>query len=136
MGLKEDILNANDRPVTPFPAPEWSKPTGLFLRTLTGIEKDKFDISRLPDQDKGPPKIQNISARFAILVLGDELGSRIFGDDDAPLLGAKSGAVLERIWQQGRRFNRMDADGVSEAKKDSAPIPGGASCTGSPSPAA
>lgn len=135
MGLKETILAATDAQVIPFNAPEWGSPP-LFLRTVSGAERDRFEAANLPAKDGAEPRLGNVRARFAVLVLGDSNGVRVFSDEDAPALGLKSAAVLDRVWSEGRKFNAMDKDAIDQAKKDSAATAGDASSTGSPSPAA
>src|ERR1051325_9966155 len=101
MGLRDMILKAEDLPRLPCPTPEWPGTDGqVFIRTLSGAERDAFEQASVDIRRKGGPraKLLNIRARFAALVCVDAEGNRVFQDQDARDLGRKSSKVLDRIW--------------------------------------
>lgn len=107
--MREKILGADDLKRFPFPAPEWDLPEGLFIRVLTANERDGFEDSIMARN--GKVDIKGVRARLAVLCLTGEDGKRLFNDKDAGELGAKSGIVLDRAFDQAQVVNAMtDAD--------------------------
>ncbi len=126
MSLSKDaILAAQDCKVVAVEVPEWGGT--VYVRTISGTERDSFDASLLPDPDSKRRNFANIRARFVALVLCDEKGVRLCKNEEASALGAKSSLVLNRIWQAGRKLNAMDPDDVDEAEKNSDSDPSAAS---------
>ncbi len=130
MNLRDTILAANDGKVAPISIPEWGD-VQVFLRTITGSERDRFEESIQSDKN-GRKVLTHFRARFAVLVLGDEKGERIFTDADVQLVGKKSVAALDRILAAGMAHNRMSEEDVVELEGKSAGDQSGASGTSSP----
>lgn len=111
---KDAILNSDDRKVMPFEVPEWGGT--IYLRQMKGKERDGFDASLM--KDGKPRNFVNLRARFAVLVMSDSSGKRLFDDGAAGSLGEKNAGILDRIYDAGRKFNGYDLeeddDGVDE----------------------
>lgn len=110
------ILSVTALPVEPVEVPEWGGT--VHVRTLTGIERDAFEAStvRVRKDGKTEPNMTNLRGRLVALVLCDASGKRLFSDDDAPELGRRSAAALERILKVARRLNGMDETSLEDAR--------------------
>jgi hypothetical protein len=129
-GLTRDaILTANDLRVQSLDCPEWGGV--IYLRVLSGSERDAFEASMQADP-QGRKNLVNFRARFAVLVVCDEKGTRLFADGDAAKLGAKAAPVLDRILEAGLKLNGLTEAGVEALGKPSASGPTAASGSDSP----
>lgn len=130
MSLSRDaILAAPDARVVPFDAPEWGG--SCFLRVMSGTERDAFEATLQPDAS-GRKNLANFRARFAVLVLSDEKGNRLFTDADAVAVGRKSAAALDRVIAEGMKLNALSGTEVDALGKPSATGQSDASGSGSP----
>lgn len=114
MSLKDQILSANDLPMEEVPTPEWGEGSFVFVRTMSGTERDAFEQSMLAAKKGGTTNLVNIRARLAVLCICDEKGQRLFADDDAEALGKKSAMVLDRIFEVAQRLNGIGVKDVKE----------------------
>ena len=112
---KAQILQADDLGCERVEIPEWNG--HAYVRVLSGAERDAWEESILGDDDK--VSIKNIRAKFAIAVLCDGKGQPMFTDADAEPLGKKSAAALDRVFDAGRKLNRLRAEDVEELAKNS-----------------
>lgn len=119
MGLREDILAARDGKLEPLDVPEWGQK--VWIRTLSGSERDALETLIYQGNKRGGAP--NIRAEFAVRCLSDEAGERLFKDNEALLLGKKSGAALDRIFEASRRLNKFDQQDVDDLEKNSAGDP-------------
>lgn len=113
---KTTILNAVDSKLEKVDVPEWGGE--VYLRTLTGTERDRFEASCLVGGKFGPQGMQNIRARLMVLCICDAEGKRLFDDKDAIELGAKSAAVLDRLFAAAQRLNGLSEQDVEELAKN------------------
>jgi hypothetical protein len=110
------IFEADDIQRIEVEIPEWGG--SVYVRTLTGAERDKFEASML-DAEGRAERVANLRARLAVLVCCDADGKRIFSTDETAVpLGKKSAAALDRIWDAARTLNRMDDASIEEAEKN------------------
>lgn len=119
MLTKDDILAQEDLKVEPLDVPEWGG--SVYLRVMRGSERDAFEAS-IRDRKGNPNQrvLENIRARFAAIVLCDESGKRLFVTEaEYALLGRKSAAALDRVWDAGRKLNGMEAVDIEDAEKNS-----------------
>jgi hypothetical protein len=117
MLTKEQILNASDSKIEAIDIPEWGGQ--VFIRTISGTERDNFEQSIV--KGKGTD-LTNLRAKFCVLVICDESGNRIFNDNHVSVLGKKSAAALDRIFDAGRKLNGMTDGDVKELEKNSGAI--------------
>lgn len=118
MLTREQILGASDRKTVPVDVPEWGGQ--VFVRTLSGSERDALEYSITRAAESGALG-KNARARFAAAFLSDEAGNALFTPEDADALGAKSSAVLERIWKAGQKLNALLDTDVDALAKNSTP---------------
>ena len=114
MLTKDQILScATDLPTEEVQVPEWGG--SVFVRTMSGIERDSFEQSILDAKKTG---LVNVRARLAVRVVCDSSGARIFDDADAAALGKKSGKALDRIFDVAQRLSGIGAKEVAELEKN------------------
>jgi hypothetical protein len=125
---KEDILKVQDLKFEDVDVPEWGGT--VRVKTMTGTERESFEQDIVGD---GKRNLQNIRAKFLARIICDDNGNRLFGDDEIKVLGKKSVAALDRLFETGQRLNRLGKSDLDELAKNSE---GGVSDTSiSPSPA-
>ena len=123
MLTKEQILAADDLRTEEVEVPEWNG--SVFVRTLTGTDRDAFEQSVVQGVDK--MDLANVRARMAVLCMADEEGKRLFEDSDAKALGAKSSLALGRIFTAAQKLNGMTDSDTEELAKNSGGGPSAAS---------
>ena len=123
LASRDQILNADDLPSTLVPTPEWGKDTGVKVRSLGSVERDKWDQETY--QSKTPDMV-GLKARFCALTIVDENGEQIFTPEDAAQLQRKNSKVIDRIFAEAAKLNGLLAVNVDDAEKKS---------EGDPSPA-
>lgn len=113
MLTREAILQAQDLPYEDVEVPEWR---GIVrVRGLTGAERDAFEQSIVEQRGKNTRmNLRNIRAKLVALCCVDEQGNRIFTDDDVELLGKKSAAALNRIFEVAQRLSGLRPEDVEE----------------------
>jgi hypothetical protein len=101
---KKSILAADDVRKEKVHVPEWKG--DVFLRVLTGTDRDRFEES-YADQ-----KMKAFRIRFLLLALCDEDGERLFSDEEADILGRKSSVVINRLFEAGWKLNAFTQEAV------------------------
>ncbi len=116
---RDEILTAEDHKLEQIAVPEWG---GIvYVRVVSGYERDQFEASLSTGSKQ--LNLHNFRARFAVLVLCDSDEKPLFNNADITALGKKSAAALDRIFDAGRRLNRMSDKDVDElvGNSDSGP---------------
>jgi len=115
----ESIFEADDLPRIWIPTPEWGKNSGVYIRGMTGIERDTFEanVSGM-DSDSGRIDFRNLRAKLVSMCAVDEEGNRIFNDSQVELLGQKSGAVLDILFDTARKASGIGDNDVKELAKN------------------
>lgn len=114
---KDDILALDDLPRESVDVPEWGGT--VYVRTLTGTERDAFEASVMAPRKGARMNTANIRARLGVLCIVDENGERLFSDRDAIELGKKSAPALDRIFTAAQRLNGLSAEDIEELVKNS-----------------
>ncbi|MFO8014747.1 MAG: phage tail assembly chaperone [Phycisphaerae bacterium] len=123
---RDAILAAEDTTTERLSVPEWGG--DVYVRVMTAAERDAWENDLYARQQKGQA-LKNVRARLAVRVLVDEAGRRLFSDDDAAALGAKSGRALDRIFEAAQRLNGLGPEDVEALEADFAGGRGGGSST-------
>lgn len=108
---REDILGTK-LAVEPVPVPEWGGT--VYVREMTGAERDAWESTMIQSRE-------NARAVTLVRCIVNEAGERLFRDEDAEALGAKSGRILARIADVARRLNKLGGDDLEDAKGNSEP---------------
>jgi len=130
---KTAILAANDLKSEDIEVPEWGG--AVRVRSFTGRERDAFEASMVRGEGRDRKvDLTNMRARLVGLTVIDETGQRIFTDDEVDLLGAKSGAALDRIFAIAQKLNGLSGADVDELSKNSSGVPSAVSTSASALP--
>lgn len=113
---RDQILGASDIQTEDIEAPEWGGT--VRVRGLTAKQRDEYESSLVVTEGKGKSQTQRINmrnarARLAVMAVIDEDGNPLFADSDVFVLGEKSGAVIDRIFEAASRLS-----GISETDMD------------------
>jgi hypothetical protein len=111
---KDQILSADDRKTEEVEVPEWGG--SVLIRTLTGRERDAFEATTVRTKGgKQEANYENFRARFVAECVVDENGKKLFGSrSEVLMLGNKSVAALQRVFNAAQELNGMSEDDVEE----------------------
>ena len=130
--LKAQILAADDLPFEDHDVPEWG--VKVRVRGLTGTDRDAYEAKMVAMRQGGKDvelRLANFRARMVVKCLVDpETDERIFEDNDAPALGRKSAAALDRLHDVAHRLSGMDERAAARAEGNSEADPSDSSTTG------
>lgn len=114
---RDQILSADDMTFRDVPVPEWGG--DVRIRMLSASERDAFEASTV-EIKRGQQKmnVQNIRARFLALCIINEAGELQFTAADIPLLGKKSSAALQRVWNVAQELNAVTDHDIEELAED------------------
>ena len=130
---KTAILTANDLQTEDVEVPEWGG--AVRVRSFTGRERDAFEASMVRGEGRDRKvDLTNMRARLVGLTVIDETGQRLFTDDEVDLLGAKSGAALDRVFAVAQKLNGLSGADVEELSKHSSGVPSAVSISASALP--
>ena len=130
---KSTILCANDLQTEDVEVPEWGG--AVRVRSFTGRERDAFESSMVRGDGRDRKvDLTNMRARLVGLTVIDETGQRLFTDEEADLLGAKSGAALDRVFAIAQKLNGLSGADVEELSKNSSGVPSAVSTSASALP--
>lgn len=108
---KKQILAANDTKLDKVHVQEWGD--DVYIKTLSGTERDAFEEAYTTE------KMKNFRSRFLVLTLCDDKGERLFTDEEVDALGAKSAAVINKIFEKAWALNAFRNEDVEALGKDS-----------------
>ena len=130
---KTAILAAQDLQTEDVEVPEWGG--AVRVRSFTGRERDAFESSMVRGDGRDRKvDLTNMRARLVGLTVIDETGQRLFTDEEADLLGAKSGAALDRVFAIAQKLNGLSGADVEELSKNSSGVPSAVSTSDSALP--
>ena len=130
---KTAILTAQDLQTEDVEVPEWGG--AVRVRSFTGRERDAFESSMVRGEGRERKvDLTNMRARLVGLTVIDETGQRLFTDEEVDLLGAKSGAALDRVFAVAQKLNGLSGTDVEELSKNSSGVPSAFSTSASALP--
>ena len=130
---KTAILAAQDLQTEDVEVPEWGG--AVRVRSFTGRERDAFEASMVRGDGRDRKvDLTNMRARLVGLTVIDETGQRLFTDDEVDLLGAKSGAALDRVFAVAQKLNGLSGADEEELSKNSSGVPSAVSISASALP--
>lgn len=125
---KDQIAAADDRVFEDVPVPEWGGT--VRIAGMSGTERNAYQSSLVVIGPNGSVQRMNMADQLAKLVgkcLVDENFERLFTDKEIKVLGAKNGAVLERLGVVAQRLSGLRKEDVEAAAGKSEPTESGAS---------
>lgn len=128
---KEQITTADDRQWEDVDVPEWGGTVRLL--GMSGTERNAYQSSLVVIGPNGSVQRMNMADQLAKLVgkclVGEDF-ERLFTDREIKALGAKNGAVLERLGKICQRLSGLRKEDMEEAEGKSEPTPSDASTSG------
>ncbi len=113
MGLRDDILAADDLPTVAVEVSEWG--VTVYVRSMTGTERDDYEIGLMETKDLPlKEKLHNMRAKLIVRTVVNEDGSRMFSDADIDLVGAKSAAALSKVAKAAQKLNGLTDEELNE----------------------
>jgi hypothetical protein len=132
MGLlnRESILRAKDLVSELVAVPEWGG--DVRVRGLMGWERDDYESSCFPVDDKGRRRenFANMRARLVVLCVVDDEGRPLFQRSDVGDLATKSAAALDRLYTVASRLSGLSAKDMEDLEKNSEPGPSAGTTSG------
>ena len=96
---KDQILQADDRPIENISVPEWH---GHVLMKVPGaVERDKIEEAFFIGEKHG---YKGLRAQLVSLCVVNEDGTLMFTEDDIEMLGKKSAQVIDRLFTVALRL--------------------------------
>lgn len=110
---KSDILEINDLKREWVDVPEWDG--GVYVTSFSADAKDALEMKLMTAGKTGV----GFRAMYCALAMVDDMGRRIFSDEEAPMLGTKFAGALDRIFEVVSRLNRISEKDLEELEKNS-----------------
>ncbi|MFD3657035.1 hypothetical protein [Streptomyces sp. NPDC058620] len=125
---KDQINAADDRAYEDVPVPEWHGTVRIL--GMSGTDRNAYQSSLVVLGTNGKPQRVNLNDQLAKLVakcLVDEEFQRLYTDKEVAELGAKNGAVLDKLGDIAKRLSGLGETAVEDAAGNSDAAPSGAS---------
>jgi hypothetical protein len=113
---RKAILGASDLVIEKVEVPEWGG--YVYVRSLSGMERDAFEGSLVSKDGKNTVKFDNIRAKLVCKTACDETGKRLFTDADVAELTRKSASALQRLFETAQRLSGISDTAVQEATSE------------------
>ena len=113
---KEQILAIKDVQIEEVAVPEWGGT--VFVKAMTGEERDTFEQSIVDKKQKGKVNLDNVRAKLCAMAICDEKGERLFSDKEVFALSKKSAIALTRIFTVAQKLNGLDEVSQGEIKEN------------------
>ena len=114
MGLKDDILNADDLRLVQLSVPEWG--CHIWVKTLSGTQLSHYMNEAIDlEGTKAHVKIDVMRNLLIALTLCDEKGERLFtSKEDIAALSSKSAAALSRIFEMSSNLSGLTKESLEQ----------------------
>lgn len=107
--LKARILSVNDRKPIPADVPEWGD--GIYLRPMSGNERDEFEVWR----DENAEDLTGFRAKVVAYCLCDADGQSLgFTPAEVVRLGEKNGGILDHLCTRALSLSRYTQKDIKE----------------------
>lgn len=114
---RDQILQAKDLVTETVEVPEWGG--SVLVKSLTGAERDQFEAAIVEQKGRDTKvNMRNARARLVALSVVDEEGKKLFSPNDVSLLGAKSAAALQRVFNVAMRLSGISEEDVRELTEE------------------
>lgn len=117
---RDQITAADDLVYEDVPVPEWGGEVRVV--GMTGTARNGYQSSLVQIGPDGKPRgvnLDNQTAKLLARCLVDEDGKPLFSLKDISALGAKNGAVLERLSKVAKRLSGLQDGAVEDAAGNS-----------------
>ena len=106
---KEAILKANDKTIVKINVPEWGGDVNITV--MSGTQRDDWEQSCWDGEKR---ILKNMRAKMLVKCMCNSEGKLIFTHSDMDKLGAKSSKILNRIFEQACKLNKLTDKDVEE----------------------
>jgi hypothetical protein len=122
---RDEILAVDDLQRERVNVPEWGG--DVLVRSMTGTERDAFESSIISTNGtRSSMNLKNVRAKLVAWTVIDEDGDRLFPTtQDVHLLGEKSAAALQSVFEVAQRLSGLSTEDVEELAKNSEEGPNG-----------
>jgi hypothetical protein len=114
---RDAILGATDIETEEVDVPQWGGT--VLVRGLSGTDRDDYEAS-LVDLRAGRkharPDLKNTRAKLVVRCIVDENGNKLFSERDIALLGRKSAAALDRVYEVAARLSGLGGEAEDDAE--------------------
>lgn len=116
----EQIESVDDRKWEDVHVDEWGGQVRIL--GLSGEERDAYEAAMVDAKQAGKGatiRLANFRSKLVAKSIVGEDFKRLFPDSKVKVLAAKSGAVIDRLWDKTRELSGMEKESVEEGKADS-----------------
>lgn len=118
---RQQIDDVSDRVIVPVDVPEWGG--RVFVRSLSGRERDRFDDLNLVEVSEGKLEFnsEDYRARLAAMSICNEGGTLLYdvaNERDIKILADKNGCALERICEKAKEISGLDRKSRESDRKN------------------
>lgn len=111
----EEILEKDDIVIQPLLVPEWGENSWVYVKSMTGTQRDKFEGSLVKMRERGMKvSSENFRAKLIAKVLCDAKGKPLFSQAHVENLGRKNSAAISRIYNLASRLSLVSDEDVDE----------------------
>jgi hypothetical protein len=96
--------------------PEWGG--DVFIRAMTGAERDEFEQEYMAAKKGSGDYIPNLRARLLVRTVCDEQGKSLLTTNDIDALGAQSADIVSRLYNVASRLNGLSKADREELEKN------------------
>ena len=114
---KDGVLALCTRKATEIELPSDMGGGSVFIRNITAGERDHYESSLLDNQGRAR-NLKDFRARFLVLALANQDGSRMFKDNEVSELSKMDAQIATWIHDEAQRINGIGVDGEAEAEKN------------------
>lgn len=129
---RDQIFAVDDRKIEWCPVPQWATAetpdAGVFVRGLSGTDRDSFDMAMIEQRQIGKGKVsaelnlRNLRAKLIVRTAVDsddpDTAQSIFTEVDVEALGRKNGQALQTIYAVAQRLSGLSAEDEEELTRD------------------
>lgn len=95
MALDKAAILAGAKPkIVTISVPEWGG--DVCLREITAGQRDQWDAWQI--EHEGAARYANIRARMLVLTICDELGVRLFADNEISVVSGLPAHTVDKLW--------------------------------------
>lgn len=139
---RDEILGAKDTLIEWVEVPQWGldsdgQPKGVFVRGLTGSDRDDFEMNMIETKGKKTElNLRNLRAKLLVRTIVDSddpaVAQKVFEIEDIEALGRKSGQALQLLYAVAQRLSGLSAEDVEELASELGKGPSDGSGSSSP----
>lgn len=87
----------------------------VYVKAINAAERDAFEASCMAGKGKNRGvNMENVRARLLVLALCDENGTRLFGNQEAELLGTVPALIIDKLFSIAQRLGGLSPADVEE----------------------